>query len=89
MLTALALTSNQAMVRKLGRNWRRLHRLVYVVAVLAMLHMWQMQEQGSDYVVVIITAVVIGFLLLWRVIYQRKQASKVQESLANIKPRSE
>ena len=89
ILTTLALTSNQGMVRKLGRNWRRLHRLVYVVAVLALLHMWQMQDQGSDYIAVIVAALVLGFLLLWRVVYQRKQASKVQESMASIKPKSE
>lgn len=35
---ALALTSNDASVRALGRNWRSLHKSVYVAAVLTYLH---------------------------------------------------
>ncbi len=40
LLIPLAATSTQAMQRRLGRNWQRLHRLVYVVAILAVLHFW-------------------------------------------------
>ncbi|MFV0409891.1 MAG: sulfite oxidase heme-binding subunit YedZ, partial [Paracoccus sp. (in: a-proteobacteria)] len=38
ILLALAVTSNRASIRKLGRNWHRLHRAVYVAAVLIGLH---------------------------------------------------
>ncbi|NCC31258.1 MAG: sulfoxide reductase heme-binding subunit YedZ [Chloroflexia bacterium] len=38
LLVPLALTSNGAAMRKLGRWWRRLHRLVYLAAILAVLH---------------------------------------------------
>lgn len=37
-LSALALTSTDAMVRRLGVRWKQLHRLVYVIAVLALVH---------------------------------------------------
>ncbi len=37
-LAALAATSTDAMIRRLGPNWRRLHALVYGIAVLALLH---------------------------------------------------
>jgi sulfoxide reductase heme-binding subunit YedZ len=40
LLLPLAATSNNAMVRKLGRNWQRLHRLVYAIVVLGVLHFW-------------------------------------------------
>lgn len=40
LLLPLAATSNNAMVRRLGRNWQRLHRLVYAIAVLGVLHFW-------------------------------------------------
>jgi sulfoxide reductase heme-binding subunit YedZ len=40
LLLPLAVTSNNAMVRRLGRNWQRLHRLVYAIAVLGVLHFW-------------------------------------------------
>src|SRR5256885_6076125 len=38
-LAALAATSTDAMVRRLGaRRWQRLHRLIYVIALLAVVH---------------------------------------------------
>ena len=37
-LCALAATSTDAMVRRLGRRWQRLHRLVYPIALLALVH---------------------------------------------------
>ena len=38
IFTALAITSNNASVRKLGRRWKVLHRFVYAAAVLTFLH---------------------------------------------------
>lgn len=38
LLVPLALTSTNAMMRRLGRNWQRLHRLSYVIALLGVLH---------------------------------------------------
>lgn len=38
LLTALALTSFAAAQRRLGRNWRRLHRLVYLAGLLVVMH---------------------------------------------------
>jgi methionine sulfoxide reductase heme-binding subunit len=36
----LAITSNKAMMRRLKTNWKKLHQLVYVIAILAVLHFW-------------------------------------------------
>lgn len=44
ILLALALTSPKFMVRKLGRNWKRLHRLVYGAGVLAIIHLLWIQR---------------------------------------------
>lgn len=45
LLLPLALTSTRGWVRRLGRNWRRLHRLTYATAVLAVLHYaWRFKE---------------------------------------------
>ena len=38
LMAPLAVTSTEGWVRRLGRNWRRLHRLAYVAAVLAVGH---------------------------------------------------
>lgn len=41
-LWPLALTSTQRQMRRLGRNWQRLHRLIYPVAILVIVHFtWQ------------------------------------------------
>ncbi len=40
LLIPLAVTSTQAMQRRLGRNWARLHQLVYVIPGLGVLHYW-------------------------------------------------
>jgi sulfoxide reductase heme-binding subunit YedZ len=41
LLLPLAVTSNAAMIRRLGgRRWQRLHRLVYIAAVTAVIHFW-------------------------------------------------
>ena len=40
LLVPLAVTSTSGWIRRLGRNWARLHRLVYAIAVLAVLHFW-------------------------------------------------
>ena len=38
LLIPLAITSSQKMIKMLGRNWKNLHRLVYVIAVFGSLH---------------------------------------------------
>ena len=40
ILLVLAITSNQISIRKLGRRWQSLHRLVYVAAIGAVIHFW-------------------------------------------------
>ena len=39
ILLALGISSPKFMLRKLGKNWKRLHRLVYVAAILGVLHL--------------------------------------------------
>ena len=43
-LALLAATSTDAMVRRLGRRWQRLHRLVYLIALLAVVHFWMQSK---------------------------------------------
>ena len=40
MLLALALTSTTASIRRLGKRWTQLHRLIYVAGVTALTHFW-------------------------------------------------
>ena len=64
----LALTSFNAAIRLLGvKRWQNLHRLVYAVAVLAVLHFFWMRAGKNDFTEVLVYAAVLGILLAWRV----------------------
>ena len=64
LLLPLGLTSNRWMQKKLGRRWKHLHRLVYVIPVLACAHfIWQIR---SDYAEALTYTLVIILLLVSR-----------------------
>ena len=49
LLIPLALTSTQGMMRRLGRNWQRLHKLVYPIAALGVLHfLWLVKADHRE-----------------------------------------
>jgi len=65
LLLPLAVTSTNAWVQRLGgRNWQRLHRLVYVIAPLAVLHFWWQKaaknDVGEPFVYALIVAALLG-----------------------------
>ena len=67
LLLPLALTSTNGAVRSLGgKAWRNLHRLVYVVAPLALLHFFWMRAGKQDFAEVAVYAVILGALLFDR-----------------------
>lgn len=64
MLVPLAITSTNAMVRRLGaRRWQALHKLVYLIALAAILHFWWHKAGKNDFAEPTIYALVIGALL--------------------------
>jgi sulfoxide reductase heme-binding subunit YedZ len=68
LLTPLALTSSNRMIRLLGaRRWLALHQSVYVVAVLAVLHFFWMRAGKNNFTEVAVYAAVLATLLGWRV----------------------
>ena len=67
LLVPLAATSTSGMVRRLGgTGWRRIHRVVYLVGVLAALHFLWLAKQGrtAPYVYAAILALLLG-VRLW------------------------
>jgi sulfoxide reductase heme-binding subunit YedZ len=75
LLIPLAVTSTKGSIRRLGRNWLRLHRLAYVSATLAVLHFYWKKSAKSDIAEPLIFAAILASLLLFRVIYVlRKRA---------------
>ena len=67
LLIPLAVTSTNAMIRRLGRNWALLHKVIYVIAPLAILHYWWMKAGKHNFEQPIVWGSVVGVLLLLRV----------------------
>ncbi|MFM7000722.1 MAG: sulfite oxidase heme-binding subunit YedZ [Limnohabitans sp.] len=67
LLSVMAVTSFNRAVRWLGAaRWKALHRVVYVVAVLAVLHFWWMRAAKSNFNEVVVYALILSGLLAWR-----------------------
>jgi sulfoxide reductase heme-binding subunit YedZ len=66
LLIPLAMTSTKAMQKRLGRRWVQLHRLVYAVALLALLHFWWMRAGKQNFAEPSLMAVIILSLLAAR-----------------------
>lgn len=70
ILLTLAITSPQAMVRKLGKRWQTLHRLIYVAAGLAVLHFtW---AQKKDISLPLAYAAVLALILASRLVVRAR-----------------
>ena len=69
----LAITSTRGMQRKLGHNWKRLHRLIYPIAVLAIIHfIWQTR---SDFTEPLMYSAALALLLTLRVVKSTRNRS--------------
>lgn len=67
ILLLLAITSTKGWVKRLGENWKRLHRLLYVAGVLAVLHFVWLTKSKADLRVPLIYGAVITLLLIVRI----------------------
>ncbi len=67
VLTALSATSFNRAIKYMGsKRWQLLHRAVYFVAMLALLHFFWMRSGKNDFEEVFIYAAIIGVVLGWR-----------------------
>ncbi|MBU3577003.1 sulfite oxidase heme-binding subunit YedZ [Polynucleobacter sp. UK-Kesae-W10] len=76
LLIPLALTSNQWSVRKLGRRWSILHKLVYVIAATVIIHYWWHKAGKNDVQIVMIYAAILILLLVTRMPLIRRHLQK-------------
>ena len=75
LLTALAATSFNAAVKAMGaKRWRQLHRAVYGIAVLAILHFFWMRTTKRNFDEVWLYAGILGVLLGFRVVHFTKRS---------------
>ena len=83
LLTPLALTSFNRMVKAMGaRRWQALHKLVYVIACLGILHFFWMRSGKNNFAEVFVYAAILGVLLGWRIVRRWKQ-TRMQPNAAS------
>ena len=73
LMIPLAITSTTRMIARLGRRWRTLHRLAYVIPALGVIH-WGMSVK-KDIAEPAMGAAVLAILLGWRVVHARHATS--------------
>jgi sulfoxide reductase heme-binding subunit YedZ len=77
MLLTLAVTSPQAMVRRLGRRWQTLHRIIYLIPALGLVHfLW---AQKKDPAPVSPYAVAAGAILLVRLALAHRARARARD----------
>jgi methionine sulfoxide reductase heme-binding subunit len=82
LLIPLAITSTNAMIKKLGgKNWSKLHKLSYAIAVLGVLHFYMIVK--SDITYPAIFGIAAAILLGYRVYESNKTTKKVQTLKSN------
>jgi methionine sulfoxide reductase heme-binding subunit len=67
LLVPLAVTSTKGWIRRLGRRWQSLHRLIYIAAGCAVVHFaWKVKVIAGDPVMYgVILAALLGFRVMW------------------------
>jgi sulfoxide reductase heme-binding subunit YedZ len=82
LLIPLAATSSNNMIKRLGsRRWQRLHRAIYLISILGILHFWWMKAGKNDFVEPTLFGAIVGVLLLlrgyWHFAQKRRQKRRV------------
>ena len=70
-MTALALTSTQGWMKRLGSRWQALHSLIYAIAVLSVWHFWLVRAGKNDFSEVYVYGLVVVVLLTLRPVIAR------------------
>ena len=75
LLIPLAVTSTNGMIKRLGgKRWQWLHRLIYLIAPLAILHFWWMKAGKNNFTEPIIFGLIVAILLGLRIYWARSKA---------------
>ena len=63
ILFLLGVTSTNSMVRRLGKNWKRLHKFVYAASILAIVHLlWILRTDVTEAVIYgVLLAILLGY----------------------------
>jgi sulfoxide reductase heme-binding subunit YedZ len=73
LLIPLAATSTNGMIKRIGaKRWSWLHRMIYLIGPLALLHFWWMKAGKQDFLEPIIFTSIVALLLAARLVHRRK-----------------
>jgi sulfoxide reductase heme-binding subunit YedZ len=87
LLTPLALTSFNRAVKVLGaKRWQALHKLVYAIAGLAILHFFWMRAGKNNFAEVAVYAAILATLLGWRVMNWLRTKARAVPSASGPRP---
>jgi len=73
LMVPLALTSTKGMIRRLGKRWGQLHKLIYLIAILGVIHFWMAVK--LDIREPAVFALILAVLLGWRWRERQKRAA--------------
>ncbi len=85
LLVPLAVTSTQRAMRRLGRRWQKLHRLVYAAAILGCVHYWW--QVKADIREPLIYAAIAALLLGWRGLRSLQRRAGAQQAQSGARTR--
>jgi sulfoxide reductase heme-binding subunit YedZ len=86
LLVPLAVTSTKGMMRRLGKRWQALHRLIYPIALLAVWHFyWQVKADIRE---PLCYAAIVGVLLAWRAWKAMRRRAARQENMSAVREAS-
>lgn len=87
LLLPLALTSTRGWIRRLGPLWQRLHRSVYLIAVLSVWHFWLVRAGKNDFFEPYVYGAVLAVLLALRLVYAfRRRVAMAATAPAKVAP---
>jgi methionine sulfoxide reductase heme-binding subunit len=91
LLIPLAVTSTNGMVRRLGgKRWQWLHRVIYLIAPLGILHYWWMKAGKNDFsqpiLFGLIVAALLGVRAYWAFVQPRKPHAVEKPQKREVKP---
>jgi methionine sulfoxide reductase heme-binding subunit len=85
LMVPLALTSTKGWIRRLGRKWQTLHRLIYLSAICAAIHfIWKVKVVSGDPILYAGAVVILlGFRVVW---WLRRRA--VRQQAGTVRPQN-
>ena len=87
LLTPLAATSLNRVIKAMGaKRWKALHKLVYLIAGLGILHFFWMRAGKHNFAEVIVYGAIVAMLLGWRIWHHWSQASSHLASAKQVMP---